>query len=713
MRTAVSKGVSRIPIMLAAILVASLVFPQLTTRITAQMKRQQPRQQASVAAWPAKSKRFALIIGVDDYEDSQISKLEGASNDAKSLAQALIGYAGFPDDQVILLASDQPLERRPTRGNILARLSYLKGLVPEDGLLLVFFAGHGMERGKQAFLCPADAQSGNIDLLKDTAIPVDEMRDQILRTRVKQVVIILDACRNDPAGRGQSQDQLTENYTRHFNFDVQNREVTAFATLYATDIGNVAYEYKEKKQGYFTWALVEGIKGKAANEKGEVTLEGLKKYLEDAVPKQVGLDLGQQRKQRPWAEIQGYKAEDLVISITARAAESPVTRVAGVDPAAIELSFWETIKNSNDPDDFSEYLKKYGDRGQFAGLARNKLKNLMASSRHGRASPGDAKHTEPGPAESKPAESKPPVSPGFPVKLNAGPGGAPLASYGFDTVNLDSRGIVVNRRRSEARSFAQELGGGARLEMVAIPAGTFTMGSPKSDNRSVSREVPEHHVTVQAFYMGRFEVTQAQWRAVAMLPKVDRDLNADPSHFKGNNLPVEQVSWEDAVEFCKRLSRKTGLNYRLPSEAEWEYACRAGTKTAFAFGDTISPDLANYNASLPTSATAKGGSAKGGAASGTNRGKTVPVGSLGVANGFGLSDMHGNVWEWCLDTWHWNYVGAPADGSAWVNGGDQVQRVMRGGSYSQAGDPSRSAFRSHEAFDSRVQALGFRVVVGA
>jgi formylglycine-generating enzyme required for sulfatase activity len=283
-----------------------------------------------------------------------------------------------------------------------------------------------------------------------------------------------------------------------------------------------------------------------------------------------------------------------------------------------------------------------------------------------------------------------------------GPGGAPLASYGFNTVNMDSRGLVVNRHRSEAKYFVQELGGGARLEMVAIPGGTFIMGTPKSDNRSVSREVPEHNVTVQRFYMGRFEVTQAQWRAVAMLPKVDRDLNADPSHFKGQDLPVEQVSWEDAMEFCKRLSRKTGLNYRLPSEAEWEYACRAGTTTAFSFGDAISPDLANYNANAPP---------YGGPARAPYRGKTVPVGSLGVANGFGLSDMHGNVSEWCLDTWHWTYVGAPADGSAWVNGGDQTQRVMRGGSYFQAGDPSRSAFRSHEAFDTRLHALGFRVVV--
>jgi formylglycine-generating enzyme required for sulfatase activity len=509
---------------------------------------------------------------------------------------------------------------------------------------------------------------------------------------VKQVVIILDACRNDPAGRGQSANRLSESYARQFNFDVKNREVTAFATLYATDIGNVAYEYKEKKQGYFTWALVEAIKGKAANDKGEVTLEGLKKYLEEAVPKQVGLDLGQKRKQRPWAEIQGYKAEELVISVTARPPESPATASAKVDPAAIELSFWESIKNSNDPDDFKEYLKKYGGQGQFAGLAINKLKTLAASVSHGRVSPGEAKRTE----------SKPPVAASFPGKLSAGPAGARLTSYGFNTVMVDSRGIVVERRKREARYFVQELGGGVGLEMVAIPEGTFMMGSQMRESQRVSREVPEHRVTVQPFYMGRFEVTQAQWRAVALLPKVDRDLNPNPSHFKGDNLPVEQVSWEDAMEFCKRLSRKTGLNYRLPSEAEWEYACRAGATTAFAFGDTISTDIANYNGTVPP---------YGGAAQGTNRGKTVPVGSLGVANGFGLSDMHGNVWEWCLDTWHWNYAGAPADGSAWVNGGDGSERVMRGGSYFQAGDPSRSAFRAHELLDRRFHAIGFRVVV--
>jgi hypothetical protein len=330
--------------LVVAICLAAVGSIMLMPRTHAQTVRQLVEVPATVDKWPASSKRFALVVGVDEYQDTQISPLAGAANDAKALAEALIKYAGFPQDQVILLASDQPLERRPTRGNILRRLSNLRGLVPEDGLLLVSFAGHGMERGGRGFLCPADAQiSGDLALLEDTAIPVEVMRGRIRQTGVKQVVVILDACRNDPSGRGEAENKLTEAYARQFNFDVRNREVTAFATLYATEVGNVAYEYKEKKQGYFTWALVEGLKGAAANDKGEVTLAGLRQYLEEAVPKQVRLDLGQEKRQRPWAEVQGYKAEELVISVTVRVYVTPEMATGRVGPAAVELSFWESI----------------------------------------------------------------------------------------------------------------------------------------------------------------------------------------------------------------------------------------------------------------------------------------------------------------------------------------------------------------------------------
>ncbi|NEO21280.1 MAG: formylglycine-generating enzyme family protein, partial [Moorea sp. SIO4A5] len=126
--------------------------------------------------------------------------------------------------------------------------------------------------------------------------------------------------------------------------------------------------------------------------------------------------------------------------------------------------------------------------------------------------------------------------------------------------------------------------------MVAIPEGSFIMGSPETEEGHTNDESPQHRVTVTSFFMGKYPVTQAQWQAVAALPQVNRELEPDPSHFKGKNRPVEQVSWYDAVEFCERLSQYTKRPYRLPSEAEWEYACRAGTTTPFHFGETITTD---------------------------------------------------------------------------------------------------------------------------
>jgi hypothetical protein len=270
----------------------------------------------TVRQLPNKAKRYAIVIGVDRYDDTQITTLGGAVNDAKTLANALVQYAGFPGDQVTLLASDQPVERQPTRGNILRRLSNLSAVIPKDGLLLLAFAGHGVERGGEAFLLPSDAQvSNDVDLLEQTAINVKQVKERIQKTGVGQVLMILDACRNDPVGRANADNPLTQAYTRGFNFDVRNREVTAFATLYATAVGARAYEYKERKQGYFTWELVEALKGRAANERGEVTLAGLVKYLQENVPKRVLLDLGAGKDQRPFAVVEGYKADELVLAI--------------------------------------------------------------------------------------------------------------------------------------------------------------------------------------------------------------------------------------------------------------------------------------------------------------------------------------------------------------------------------------------------------------
>jgi hypothetical protein len=373
------------------LLLLPMLFPYRLLSIQKQGEAQsrQLQQLEVIRAWPTSAKRFALVIGVDQYADTQITTLGGASNDARSLAEALGRYAGFPQDQITLLASDQPAERQPTRGNILRRLSNLAAVVPPDGLLLISFAGHGMERGGQAFLLPADAQASNdVDLLEQTAINVTQIKDRVRKIKVGQVLLILDACRNDPVGRADSDNPLKPSYTRGFNFDVRNREVIAFATIYATALGHRAYEYKEKRQGYFTWELVEGLKGGAANETGEVTLAGLVKYLQERVPRHVLLDLGPGKEQRPFAVIEGYRADELVIAVSnpAGASGKPPTQMP-LDPAAIELSYWETIKNSTNPEEFQAYLKTYPN-GRFADIARIRAQQAapQANSKKGKKS---------------------------------------------------------------------------------------------------------------------------------------------------------------------------------------------------------------------------------------------------------------------------------------------------------------------------------------
>ncbi len=261
--------------------------------------------------------------------------------------------------------------------------------------------------------------------------------------------------------------------------------------------------------------------------------------------------------------------------------------------------------------------------------------------------------------------------------------------------------LTIHRRKLTAQFYPEDLGKGINLDMVLIPSGRFEMGSPEDEPERGDSEGPQHLVTVPDFFMGKYQVTQAQWRIVADYPTVNIKLKEDPSNFKGNHLPVEQISWDEAVEFCDRLTAKTGRSYRLPSEAEWEYACRGGTKTPFAFGKTLTTELANYDGNYTYADGSEGQYLE----------KTTPVGTF-PANTFGLYDMHGNVYEWCEDHWHRNYDEAPDDGSAWLENSSKpgAERVLRGGSW--FGDPwwCRSASRHDLAAGTRNDSIGFRVV---
>jgi formylglycine-generating enzyme required for sulfatase activity len=266
--------------------------------------------------------------------------------------------------------------------------------------------------------------------------------------------------------------------------------------------------------------------------------------------------------------------------------------------------------------------------------------------------------------------------------------------------------LIIQRENRKAQYYPEDLGNGVTLDMVLIPGGTFLMGSPEDEPQRSDSESPQHEATVPSFFMGKYPVTQAQWKAVAALPKVDQDLEPDPSDFRGNR-PVENVSWQEATEFCRRLAQKTGRPYRLPCEAEWEYAARAGTTTPFYFGETITTDLANYDGSGDRFGS------YGRGPKGIYRQETTSVGSF-PANAFGLYDMHGNVWEWCEDHWHDNYEGAPNDDSAWIDSEakEDARRVMRGGSWDDSPGYCRSASRNDDGARFRPDVIGFRVVCG-
>ena len=275
--------------------------------------------------------------------------------------------------------------------------------------------------------------------------------------------------------------------------------------------------------------------------------------------------------------------------------------------------------------------------------------------------------------------------------------------------STSSSNLTINRYPQQATGFIQDLANDTQLEMMLIPGGTFIMGSPPEELKRRDRESPQHSVTVQPFFMGKYQITQAQWRFVAQLPQVNKELDPDPSNFKGDNRPVERVSWYDAVEFCDRLSRHTKRQYRLPSEAEWEYACRAGTTTPFHFGETITTNLANYQGT--DNEEYKWSGSYGSGPKGVYREETTAVGSFGVANNFGLYDMHGNVWEWCQDDWHNNYEGAPTDGSVWLDNEESSnKKLLRGGSWYNVPGNCRSAYRGNYDLDSYYNIIGFRVV---
>jgi formylglycine-generating enzyme required for sulfatase activity len=328
------------------------------------------------------------------------------------------------------------------------------------------------------------------------------------------------------------------------------------------------------------------------------------------------------------------------------------------DSNAAEMIFWNSIKDSRNPEDFRSYLQKYP-KGEFADLARNRISSL-----EDKASWEKIKDSS-NPEDFKEYLKKYPAS----------------EFIGLAANRLKTLETAKSATNPSSSNMPRRHTNGAAIEFVLIPPGSFMMGSTNGK----ADEKPVHQVTIsQAFYISKYEVTQTQWQSV---------MGSNPSSFKdcGRNCPVEQVSWNDAQDFINKLNEANdGFKYRLPSEAEWEYSCRGGTIGDFYAADV--DDIGWYE---------------------DNSGKKTHAAGSKQPNAFGLYDMSGNVWEWCRDRYHENYNGAPTDGSAWLSVGWYNYRVLRGGSWVNDATFLRSAPRNYGPPDARANAFGFRVVAVA
>jgi len=714
-------------------------------------------------------KHYAIVVGINHYLHKQISNLNYAERDALELYGAMC-RAGFAHVDLITHFSHRLADNQVRVGSL---CGYIDETIPSyklnpDDVIWFFFAGHGkrtQDPNRQDFcedyLLPSDAGATP----GQTWIQVRRIVERLKETGSKNIILCLDACR-DSDGRSLGDEALQGNYE-------------GVITLFACDKHQKSYEIDdfEIRHGAFTYALLEAIEQKDRYP----TIRELGNYLCKKVPElcrkygkpaqtpvfQVEGDLQWQLPALPNVEPTA-NLPDLadLIQQARRARKAALNLIQNkyddLEKLEIAKQKWWTVleidpthaEARQEIEEVFQLITRCQLEDELRRHIENELKwqkpepslnkqtepnQYFISAEPGAviqfASPPPSGDSEPVPVEGSRAVEPPPAPPKPKPQPEPKPpdpfAGWELREWTFETVRVDRAGQIVERLRKTARSHFVDLGGGVQLELVAIPGGQFQMGSTDQELHHDNDESPVHPVTVPPLLVSRYPITVEQWRRVAgSFPAVlNPKLNADPSNWKDATGPVERVNWFDAMEFCARLSKATDRLYRLPTEAEWEYACRAETQTQtpFAFGETLTPELANYDGSETYADGPKG----------EWRRRTTSVGQF-PPNGFGLQDMHGNVWEWCLDDWYDSYANAPNHSSARFKNDNHSQslnsaiklnnyqerffqelvkvdneqpKILRGGSW--INDPwyCRSADRHGGRaglIDSRI---GFRVVV--
>ena len=642
--------------------------------------------------------KYALLVGMSEYESRKIKALPGVVKDIEAMQRILrqpeIG--GFDDVKLLKNVDTATIQLE------IQRLFIEK--CKRNDLALLYFSGHGWrdENRYLYFLCKNSIVNSQNQIFNGVSGRFVQ-EECMNRSKTKRQVLILDCCFSGAFAEGMSAKDL-----RNEVVDIEGQlGGEGRAVLTSSTATQVSFE-DEIGGGIYTRYLVEGIEkgGADADDEGAITVGELHKYAKRKVqeakpamkPEIFAVREGYTIKlaQAPVSDSKliyrqevehcvkngGFLLKENRFKRLARRHLNLKQRQCKLTSEEVKILEEEVLKAIRE---FQLSLKEYEealvealeDEGVLSDGSREILKRFQESLKL-RDQDVAGIHEK--------------------VGIGANISNSALVEeerlgvevFKYEVVSVNKSGEVLKQEEGKAEYFREDLGNGISLDMVYIPGGKFMMGSPSGEGSN--NEKPQHELKVLSFYMGKFQVTQVQWKAVAGLPKVKLDLEAEPSNLKGDNHPVEKVSWNDAVEFCARLSKHTGREYRLPSEAEWEYACRAGTTTSFHFGETITTDLVNYGGKFNST---------------TSVGKFPP-------NAFGLYDMHGNVWEWCLDDWHGNYEKAPTDGSAWIeseNDNRYQGKVLRGGSWLNNPESCRSACRYGNGNpELRYYYFGFRVV---
>ncbi|MGC1310289.1 MAG: SUMF1/EgtB/PvdO family nonheme iron enzyme [Phormidesmis sp.] len=640
------------------------------------------------------ARNWAITIGINEYP--YLRSLQYATRDADAMRQLFLTELGF--QQVYHFTDTSPpipqdygrsQASKPTYTTLRRFLNkrFESPFLGDGDNLWFFFAGHGIRHKQTDYLMPAD---GDRTDLQNSAIPIHFIADRLRNSGADNVILLIDACRSyegrrDGIGLGLEKQQgvitLFSCSPEESSYEIEELQQGAFTHVLLQSLrlqgeGNCAtVERLYQRLRYYVPQLTRQYKRDAQTPYSvieptsknhlillprQATLGDVVALKNDALTAEVERKFkaaeqlwirvlmvspgdpqaiaGIKRLSREEPPAPPPKSPPLRPMATPKPSQPPATPRAAtpVTPSA-RVAIPTSRRPSQQP---SPSLSRPSlPNGLVNSISRRKAIQAIAfaggsvgavlfgktlfQSDNGKLSNPEPATTELQSNSWKLPDLEPPTTDGA------------IAEFNVATVTVWNQSINVRREQAEFRT--EDLGNGIALDLMAILGGTFLMGSPAEEGED--NEKPQHRVMVNPFLMGKYEVTQAQWKAVSALPKVESEMEADPSTFKGDSRPVERISWYDAVEFCQRLSQHTGREYRLPSEAEWEYACRAGTATPFHFGETLTSDLANYNADY----------AYGSGPKGDYRGQTTDVGSF-PANAFGLYDMHGNVREWCLDT---------------------------------------------------------------